>query len=68
MKGVSSSEILGLTISQRLQGLLSRNSWENLLYHETSSAAWEFILDFFLFLIILTQLVHNTLGASERLS
>lgn len=49
MKGVSSSEILGLTISQRFHDLLSRNSWENLLYHEPSSAAWEFILDLFSF-------------------
>lgn len=67
MKGGGSSEILGLTISQRLHDLLSGNLGKNSLYHETSSATCEFILDFlFLFLITLTQLVHNTLGTSER--
>lgn len=66
-EGWESLEILRLTISQRLQDLLSGNLGKNSLYLKTSSATYEFILDFlFLFLITLTQLVHNTLGTSER--
>ena len=49
VKDMSSSEILGLIISQRLWDLLSSNSWENSLYNEISSATWEFILDLFFF-------------------
>lgn len=67
MKGGESLEILELTISQRVQDSLSGNLGKNSLYHETSSATREFILDFlFLFLITLTQLVHDTLETSER--